>query len=71
MAITKQPISFTKEVKNEVSNLTERNVSENLALLSAFIKINSSLILRGKEWGLVIHGENQKTAKLILRSEEH
>lgn len=66
MATNKQPISFTKEVKNEVSNLTERNVSENLALLSAFTKINSSLILRGKEWGLVLHSENQKTAKLIL-----
>ena len=59
-------ISFTKEVKNEIASISDRDISSDLALLSAFIKINSSLVVRGGSWILVIRSENQKCAKLIL-----
>ncbi len=59
-------VSFTKEVKNEIAAKKERNVSESLALLSAFIKINGSLVLRNNEWIIDIHTEDRKTATLIF-----
>ncbi len=65
-ALPIEEVSFTKEVKNEIALTPERNVSESLALLSSFIKINGNLILRNNEWIIDIHSENQKIAKLIF-----
>lgn len=61
-----EKVSFTHEVKNEICLVEGRNISSNLALLSAFIKINGSLLLRGNDWVIQIKTENKKIAKLIF-----
>ncbi|MEA4822381.1 MAG: DNA-binding protein WhiA, partial [Erysipelotrichales bacterium] len=61
-----EKISFTHEVKNEICLTEERNISSNLALLSAFIKVNGSLLLRDNDWVIQIKTENKKIAKLIF-----
>lgn len=63
-----EEISFTKEVKDEVSLLDLENIDYIKSLLSGFIKINGSLLLRNGEWGIQIHTENKKTAKLIQKA---
>lgn len=62
-----EEVSFTSLVKDEVSLLELENKDYVRALLSGFIKINGSLLLRNGEWGIQIHSENKKTAKLIQK----
>lgn len=65
--INKNEISFTKEVKEEISLFAEENKETSAALLSAFIKTNGNLVLRHTQWILAIKTENIKAAKLIVR----
>ena len=60
-------ISFTKEVKEEISLFQDENELTVPVLLSAFIKINGNLILRNQAWVVAIKTENIKAAKLVVR----
>lgn len=62
-----QYMSFTKQIKEEVSLLECEDIELNKALLSGFIKINSHLVLRNNEWIIVIKSENVKVAKQIIK----
>ena len=62
-----EEVSFTSLVKDEVSLLELEEVDHVKALLSGFIKINGSLLVRNGEWVIQIHTENKKTAKLIQK----
>ncbi len=61
------PLSFTKEVKEEVALILERSTEESKVLLSAFLKINGNLLVRDNRFGLSIRTENKKIAKLLFQ----
>ena len=58
-------ISFTKVVKDEIISADLLSVSKKKAFLSAYIKINGSLIFRNKESVLTLRFKDAKTAKYL------
>ena len=60
-----EEISFTKEVKEEITLLKRESIDERKALLSAFIKINGNILVRNGKLYISIKTENKKTARLI------
>ncbi len=63
--LRKEEISFTKEVKEEITVRKKENDDLVKALLSSYIKINGNLIVRNNKWIISIKTENKKTARLI------
>ncbi len=61
-----EPISFTRKVKEEICTLAFENELAKKAMLSGFMKINSTLSIRNTGWVIQIRTENIKIAKLIL-----
>ena len=60
-----EEISFTKEVKEEITLIKREDINERKALLSAFIKINGNILVRNGKLYISIKTENKKTARLI------
>ena len=60
-----EEISFTKEVKEEITLIKRDDINERKALLSAFIKINGNILVRNGKLYISIKTENKKTARLI------
>ena len=63
-------ISFTKVIKEELSSNTYESIDRLKALLSAYIRINGSLIFHQKSSSLLLKTENAKIAKFIYKSIE-
>ena len=59
--------SFTRNVKEEVALFDERTDLEFKSLLSSFIKINGSLVLRQGHWIVTVRSENIKVVTLIYK----
>lgn len=60
-----EEVSFTKEVKEEITLIKRESDELIKSLLSAYIKINGNLLLRNNKWIILIKTENKKTARLI------
>jgi DNA-binding protein WhiA len=60
-----EEISFTKEVKEEITLQKREDLNQRKALLSAFIKINGNVLVRNGKLYISIKTENKKTARLI------
>lgn len=58
-------LSFSKQVKEEITENTFDSDLKIKALLSAFIRINGSVIFSNKETHLLLNTEDAKTAKFI------
>lgn len=59
--------SFTSQVKEELVNNTYPSIDRLRALLSAYIRINGSLVFRGKKTLLQLNTENAKIGKFIYQ----
>lgn len=63
-------ISFTKVIKEELSSNIYESIDRLKALLSAYIRINGSLVFHQKSSSLLLKTENAKIAKFIYKSLE-
>ena len=63
--MSREGISFTQQVKEELVNNTYDSPDRLRALLSAYIRINATISFRNKHTHLVLKNENGKTAKFI------
>ena len=63
--MSREGISFTQQVKEELVNNTYDSSDRLRALLSAYIRINATISFRNKHTHLVLKNENGKTAKFI------
>ena len=59
--------SFAKQVKEELCSNTYKDKATNDALLSAYIRINGTLIFRNKESIITLTSENAKIIKFIYQ----
>lgn len=59
--------SFTSFVKEELCEIYQEKQSRDKSLLSAYLRINGSLVFRDKKTNLVFSSENAKIAKLIYK----
>ncbi len=57
--------SFSKQVKEEICEISDRPLHQIKALLSAYIRINGSFQISNKETYLILETENGKIAKYI------
>ena len=60
-------MSFTEEIKNEVSQIDDETSKEKLAMLAALVKINGTLGISNKGLEIRIKTENKNTANFIYR----
>lgn len=58
-------LSFSKFVKEELTNNAYESIDRLKALVSAYIRINGSIVFRNKETILTMKSENAKTARFI------
>ncbi len=58
-------MSFTEDIKNEVSQIVDETYEEKLAMLAALVKINGTLSIASKGLEIRIRTENKKTADFI------
>jgi len=64
----RQTQSFTQIVKEELCNNTYEDKERLKALLSAYIRINGSVIIHDRQSQLSLETENAKIAKFIYQS---
>ena len=60
--------SFTQEVKEELCNNSYESIERYKALLSAYIRINGSMVFRNKKSYISLTTENAKIAKFIYKT---
>ena len=60
-------VSFSQQVKEEIVNNEYNLEIKAKALLSAFIRINGTLLLQNRQTKLDLITENAKTAKFIYK----
>lgn len=58
-------MSFTEDIKNEVSQIVDETHEEKMAMLAAIVKINGTLGITNKGLEIRIKTENKNTAKFI------
>lgn len=58
-------LSFTEEIKNEITSETVTDPNCRLAVLSAFIRTSGSILSRGGNFGFEIVTENERTAEFF------
>lgn len=58
-------MSFTEDIKNEVSQIIDETYEEKLAMLAALVKINGTLGIASKGLEIRIRTENKNTANFI------
>jgi len=58
-------MSFTEDIKNEVSRIVDETFEEKLAMLAAIVKINGTLGIGSKGLEIRIRTENKNTANFI------
>ena len=58
-------MSFTEDIKNEVSQIVDETHEEKLAMLAALVKINGTLGITNKGLEIRIKTENKNTANFI------
>ena len=61
-------ISFAKSVKEEITLNEYYSIPRLKALLSAYIKISSSVTIKNKKMGILIRSENAKIAKFFYEN---
>ena len=57
--------SFTKEIKEEICSFDELTTSQEISLLSAYIRTNGSLVFKNLNDYIILESENAKVIKFI------
>ena len=57
--------SFTKEIKEEICSFNELTTSQEISLLSAYIRTNGSLVFKNLNDYIILESENAKVIKFI------